>query len=346
MTYAPDGWDDSSRAARAMPDLASTGWTSTAGASCSPRTPACPASSRCRWSHAARRRHARARVDCARTPAPTTCRISIRGRGWRELPRGTIKKLRVVALDFRPAGHRLQRQRRTRRRRADQHAGVDRQRRLGCETRARRDHGARGRLGLLHRAGPHAGLFPGAGRARPGGADDAQLEHAATGRKRLLRRLPRVKEQRAARPRIWHHAGDETTAAQTGAVLRPGARASVSPRKSSRSWTATASAVTANANRCWPWLAARAGPCSIERPEVRSRGRDRAFSLLGENVPDRIAGRDWSDAYLVLTQAKRDGKDGCLPWPARRAAGQLDQLAIGADSPAAGIGRLHQERIV
>ncbi|MCX6875276.1 MAG: hypothetical protein NTW21_15930 [Verrucomicrobia bacterium] len=45
-------------------------------------------------------------------------------------------------------------------------------------------------------------------------------------------------------------------------------------------------------------------------PEVRSRGRDRAFSLLGDKVRDEPAGRDWSDAYLVLTHAKRDGKNG------------------------------------
>ena len=47
-------------------------------------------------------------------------------------------------------------------------------------------------------------------------------------------------------------------------------------------------------------------------PETRSRGRDRAFSLLGDKVPDTKAGRDWSDAYLVLTQAQRAGKDGAF----------------------------------
>jgi hypothetical protein len=45
-------------------------------------------------------------------------------------------------------------------------------------------------------------------------------------------------------------------------------------------------------------------------PEVRSLGRDRAFSLLGEKVPDPHAGREWSDAYLVLTNSKRDGRKG------------------------------------
>jgi hypothetical protein len=45
-------------------------------------------------------------------------------------------------------------------------------------------------------------------------------------------------------------------------------------------------------------------------PEKRSQGRDRAFSLLGDKVPDRRAGRDWSDAYVVLTHARRDGKEG------------------------------------
>ena len=45
-------------------------------------------------------------------------------------------------------------------------------------------------------------------------------------------------------------------------------------------------------------------------PEVRSKGREKAFSLLGDKVDDESAGRGWSDAYLVLTQSKRDEKNG------------------------------------
>lgn len=58
-------------------------------------------------------------------------------------------------------------------------------------------------------------------------------------------------------------------------------------------------------------LARGAGPPVLElAPEIRSRGDERAFSLLGTAVVDEKAGREWSDAYLVLTQAKRDGVDG------------------------------------
>jgi hypothetical protein len=51
-------------------------------------------------------------------------------------------------------------------------------------------------------------------------------------------------------------------------------------------------------------------PVLEQPPTQRSTARNQAFSLLGETVRDEKAGRDWSDAYLVLTQAKRDGKPG------------------------------------
>ena len=44
-------------------------------------------------------------------------------------------------------------------------------------------------------------------------------------------------------------------------------------------------------------------------PELRSKADDQAFSLLGTAVPDPKAGRAWSDAYLVLTQARRGSAD-------------------------------------
>lgn len=51
-------------------------------------------------------------------------------------------------------------------------------------------------------------------------------------------------------------------------------------------------------------------PVLEQAPELRSKSRENAFSLLGDAVRDEFAGRDWSDAYLVLTQAARDGKKG------------------------------------
>jgi hypothetical protein len=52
-------------------------------------------------------------------------------------------------------------------------------------------------------------------------------------------------------------------------------------------------------------------PAVLEQaPTERSTARDQAFSLLGDKVRDEAAGREWSDAYLVLTQSKRDGKPG------------------------------------
>lgn len=47
-----------------------------------------------------------------------------------------------------------------------------------------------------------------------------------------------------------------------------------------------------------------------QAPTLRSSARDQAFSLLGETIRDEKAGREWTDSYLVLTQAKRDGGPG------------------------------------
>lgn len=58
-----------------------------------------------------------------------------------------------------------------------------------------------------------------------------------------------------------------------------------------------------------PILASATGespPVLEQAPAARSIGRERAFSLSGETVRDETAGRAWSDAYLVLTQARRD----------------------------------------
>lgn len=51
-------------------------------------------------------------------------------------------------------------------------------------------------------------------------------------------------------------------------------------------------------------------PPLAQAPALRSTSREHAFSLSGENVRDEHAGRAWSDSYLVLTQAQRDGSKG------------------------------------
>ena len=45
-------------------------------------------------------------------------------------------------------------------------------------------------------------------------------------------------------------------------------------------------------------------------PAARTQAPDRSFSLLGETTADTTAKRKWSDAYLVLTSAVRDGGHG------------------------------------
>lgn len=60
-------------------------------------------------------------------------------------------------------------------------------------------------------------------------------------------------------------------------------------------------------------LAMAAGERPIPQQQqqaVRSPDKERAFSLSGDKVRDEKAGREWSDAYLTLTQASRDGKKG------------------------------------
>jgi hypothetical protein len=58
-------------------------------------------------------------------------------------------------------------------------------------------------------------------------------------------------------------------------------------------------------------VAAGNRPPTLEQAAaLRSPGERRAFSLSGDTVRDEPAGRAWSDAYLVLTQAKRDGAPG------------------------------------
>ncbi|MCH7228876.1 hypothetical protein [Haloferula sp. A504] len=59
-------------------------------------------------------------------------------------------------------------------------------------------------------------------------------------------------------------------------------------------------------------LAAGQGGPVLARP--RTATGEQAFSLLGETVVDAHSKRRWSDAYLVLTESKRDGKKGDGPF--------------------------------
>ena len=87
-----------------MPTSASTGWTWTAGASCWRPIRALPCSSRCRWPPAPGRWSAASTVDYRQDTGTYYVQDVYAGPGLAGVPRGTIKKLRVVALEFRAAG--------------------------------------------------------------------------------------------------------------------------------------------------------------------------------------------------------------------------------------------------
>jgi len=58
-------------------------------------------------------------------------------------------------------------------------------------------------------------------------------------------------------------------------------------------------------------MAAGTGLPPLDLPAAaRTQGPQRSFSLLGETTADATAKRAWSDAYLVLTRAVRDGRHG------------------------------------
>ena len=161
------------------------------------------------------------------------------GPGLAGVARGTVKKLRVVALDFRaallggngnggPAGGAF----------VATPVAVGN----GCwdpkivlgETPVHEDGSAQFIV-----PGPDAGLFPGRRRAGLRRADDAQLVDASAGRERL-RASVATSRRTAFRPPIalpWPDAGRRSRWSRS-----MGRRAdSASPRKSSRSWIGTAS---------------------------------------------------------------------------------------------------------
>lgn len=54
-------------------------------------------------------------------------------------------------------------------------------------------------------------------------------------------------------------------------------------------------------------LAKDGGPALFDQaPEVRSARRESAFSLSGDRIRDEFAGREWSESYLALTGATRE----------------------------------------
>jgi hypothetical protein len=133
-------------------------------------------------------------VDYRQTTGACFLQDICKGPGLAGIGRGTVKKLRVVALDYRAAGVGWNYDARL-------YTRGGRQRQLGREDRAGRGRRSRRRLGLLHLACPYARLLP--GDRRPGlcGANDAKLADLAAGRERFLRRVSRVQEQRASQRR-------------------------------------------------------------------------------------------------------------------------------------------------
>ena len=203
------------------------------------------------------------------------------GPGLAGMPRGTAKKLRVIGLDFR----------------ATVIGGNHNRGEAGeafvatpvavaqgsweAKTVLGETPDLRRRVGLLHRAGPHAALLPGHRREGPRDSDDAQLDDAPARRKRVLRRLPRAQERDPAgepRSRKRYVAGpgrwSRSTARRAGSASRG---------RFSRSSTAIAPAATttAAASPGWP----EREPATRRR--MQADDSEVAFSLLGDTTTDR-----------------------------------------------------------
>ena len=123
-----------------------------------------------------------------------------------------------------------------------------------------------------------------------------------------LRRLPRTQEHRPAGAGLRFQPGHEGRAAARWSRSMARRAGSASRMRYSPFSTAIASAATRTANPSRRW--SRAEPASRSSantgpPRTAGDGvKDQlAFSLLGEVTVDRTAKRKWSDAYLVLTQA-------------------------------------------
>ena len=74
------------------------------------------------------------------------------------------------------------------------------------------------------------------------------------------------------------------------------------------------------------------GPAPLRRASTPAAGDELAFSLLAEVTADPLAKRKWSDSYLLLTQSTRDGS----PWSLGAFLGQCGGRVvnwIGAQSP-------------
>ena len=126
------------------------------------------------------------RVDLAQNEATVYLTDIYRGEGLRDVPRGTVKKLRVYSLALRLSGHGRPHQHRHRR-------AVGRADHPRARCRSMPDGSA-----IFKVPGQHADRRPAAGRAGPGAAGHAQLVHGHAGRSAVVRGLPRIAELRPA----------------------------------------------------------------------------------------------------------------------------------------------------
>ena len=247
------------------------------------------------------------------------------GPGPARRARGTVKKLRVVALDYRAAGIGNNENAGPGRRGPRLHAGLDRKRRVGREDRAGRSEGLRRRIGVFRGSRPNARLFPGDRREGPRDPDDAKLDDVPARRGRVVRRLSRKQEHRAA-GRVFGPAGPAGPTPSNLPVSTDRREGSAFAERFNRFSTAIASAATKNRP-----------PNATPPPMVaaRSSGKlaDRAFSLLDTEVLDATAKRKWSQAYLTLTASRRQSgieRSNSYRGDPQQPDRQLDQCAVVA----------------
>ena len=347
VTYAPDGWERGRTAGAGDADFGIY-WMDVDG-----RRELLVADAELPCQQAGRRGRQDRRHRRGRAPS-TTARIYrhllragyLSGTGARRgSTAGTIKKMRVVALDFRPAGIRSNGS-------GGPGGGAlistpvaigngtwDVKRVLG-ETPVHEDGSA---FFIVPARTPV--YFQALDDHGPRGADDAQLEHPATRRERVLRRLPRVrKTARPPRTADTAHPGAETAAAQARALPRSAARLQLRPRDPAdprpplRPLSQPPRPGAGHAPR------GEGPPFSNKHRSSAASGREQAFSLSRRNRARRnTPARDWSDAYLVLTQASRDGGKATTARSAAKptADRRMDQLAVRPHPASTQDRRLH-----
>ena len=224
--------------------------------------------------------------------------------------------------------------------RSCQHPHRDRKRQLGREDRDRRGHGARGWLGLFHRAGAHAGLFPGVGSAgsavqtmrswstlQPGEKfgcvgchEHAQFD--GSGRRHAVQ--PGVESRARAPGACRGHRGlqlSQTDPADPESALR-----ALSPR-SRRAGRLSC----AEESPCWLQARAARRRCCSHR-----QGRERLYPARQTRPWIQLAKRKWSDAYLVLTQARvrnRNARARIRAMPAGRVVNWISSQSVPEPLP-------------